>query len=188
MHDEAQPRPTTRGKLFGLLSGRKIALLIFGLALAIGGYALGFIGPGEFGDTSPEVQAAYEAEGVGFTQITPERRAEIKADLTERTRTAWQWMSPHLVKIGLSLFIGLVAGIFFRAFIVKAAAITALAIVGIAALAYFQVLDFSIFKTNLDAANEHARANAESIKGWLMSFAPSTTGALIGFFLGFMRK
>ena len=187
MHDAAD-RPSTRSKVFALVSPRKVALVVFGLALALGGFALGQIGEPESKRANDAINAAAEARGISRRDFTQQQVDEIAAQAKTTGRTAWQWMSPHLVRLGVSLAIGLVAGIFFRAFVVKAAALSALALAAIGGLAYFQVLDFSTWQGNYENVETITRDNASSVKDWAMSLAPSTTGAIVGFAFGFLRK
>ena len=185
----APARPTTRAKLTRLLSARKLAVVVFGLLLGLGGYLLGAAGGG--GSDPAEERAAVaaaEAEAGGASFLSAERREQVRAEAAERGRSAWQTIGPHLARLGVSLAAGLVVGIFFRAFLVKAAAMTALALAGLLVLAYFEQIDFSVWRANVAGAGDAVRANAGGLRDVALSLVPSTTGAVVGFALGFMRK
>ena len=108
---------------------------------------------------------------------------EVPPTLTDR-------LGGWLVAAGLSLFAGMVLGVMFRAFVKTAAAVTAVLLIGVVALSYFQILpiDFATMRNNYDSISPWLTDHLAGLKGVVLSHLPSATAATAGFFLGFLRK
>ena len=113
------------------------------------------------------------------------------ADSREEAPLPWQarlggWMA----KLGLSFAGGLVLGVFFRSFLKTMAAITALVVVGIVALSYFEVInvDFTTMRQNYDSAAGWVTEQGYRFKDAITTFLPSAASAGVGFFVGFIRR
>lgn len=96
------------------------------------------------------------------------------------------WMA----KIGLSFAVGLVLGVFFRAFLKTMAMITALVVSGIAAMSYFDVLgfDFSTMRQNFEALTGWAGERGYALKDFVVGVLPSAGAGVFGFVVGFLRR
>jgi uncharacterized membrane protein (Fun14 family) len=96
------------------------------------------------------------------------------------------WMA----KLGLSFAGGLVLGVFFRSFLKTMAAITALLVVGLVGLSYFEVVnvDFTTMRQNYDSFAEWISDQGYRFKDMIVAFLPSATSAAVGFFIGFIRR
>ena len=95
-----------------------------------------------------------------------------------------------LARLGISFAIGLVVGVFFRAFLKTMAAVTAVVVAGIACLSYFEVfdIDFGIMRQNYDTAAGWAGDQVGQVKDFVVNFLPSATAAAVGGFAGFLRR
>lgn len=96
------------------------------------------------------------------------------------------WMA----KIGLSFAVGLVLGVFFRAFLKTMAMITALVVAGIVAMSYFDVLgfDFSTMRQNFEALTGWAGERGYALKDFVVGVLPSAGAGVFGFVVGFLRR
>jgi uncharacterized membrane protein (Fun14 family) len=169
-------------------------LLVIAALIAVGGFLLPSLdGPAE---PTPEAVAAEDRletfdpaalpNGVGF--LDAEERTELADKAKETGRSLLDRFGPWLGRFGLSLAGGLIAGIFFRAFVKYAAMVTALLAGGVLVLSYFQIVDFSTLTANLTGAGDWAEEQAGVAKGWFIGVLPNAIGGILGFLYGFTRK
>ena len=172
-----------------LVTPKKIGLFLVLLAVAVGGFLLpladGEPEPTERATRARAALAAAESGGASFLDAGDVERYRVEAQ--ETGRSFWDRFGPWLGRLGVSAAVGLVMGIFFRAFLKWAALVTALLAGGLAALAWFEVVDVTTFQANLDGAGEYARTQASAAKDFAINVLPSTFGALAGFVVGFLR-
>ncbi len=101
-----------------------------------------------------------------------------------------QLWKPLMTKVGFSLFIGIVTGVLFRAFLKTAMAISMLVIGGAMALSYYHVVnvDLTSVKSETAQATSWLADQGYRVKDMLFHALPSSTSAGIGFFLGLKRR
>ena len=132
--------------------------------------------------------AATPADSAETPDVSPANRESAAPPELPPTRT--DRLGGWLVAAGLSLFAGMVLGVMFRAFVKTAAAVTAVLLIGVVALSYFQLLpiDFATMRNNYDSISPWLTDHLAGLKGVVLSHLPSATAATAGFFLGFLRK
>jgi uncharacterized membrane protein (Fun14 family) len=141
-------------------------------------------GSGQQGSDLPGVSSNF----VGKTPARGSNTAESpEPQAAEPTFT--EKSSGWIFRLALSIFVGLIVGIFFRMFIKTMAVVAVLAVAGFAALSYFKVLhiDVTTLKDNYDSVAGWAQGQAGKIKDVVMAALPSTTSAFVGFFFGFKK-
>jgi uncharacterized membrane protein (Fun14 family) len=102
-------------------------------------------------------------------------------------------LSPHAVKVGLSIILGFILGWIFRAFLKTMALITILIVGGLWLLSHFGVLhvgswDVETVKSKSSEAASWLEQHAQHLKDLALSHLPSAGGGTFGAFLGFRRK
>jgi len=107
-----------------------------------------------------------------------------------REPTVGEKVSPWMTKVGISFAAGLVLGIVFRTFVKTMLLLSILAVGGLIALSYLNVLNI-----DLTAAQEQAQSastwmtdQATRLKDSIMARLPTASTSTIGFVLGFKRK
>jgi uncharacterized membrane protein (Fun14 family) len=102
-------------------------------------------------------------------------------------------LSPHAVKVGLSVILGFILGWIFRAFLKTMALITLLVVGGLWLLSHFGVLhvgswDVDTVKSKSSEAASWLQQHAQQLKDLALAHMPSAGGGAFGAFLGFRRK
>ncbi len=207
---KAQPqktRPAARvaAEFVGLSPWKKKLLSLFIVVASIGGLMwthATFISesnatPPAFmsgDDTRPNADLPPNSRG--FIDDTSDGLAEA-ADEAGVTEGQSDWKLPWhgrlggwLARLGVSFAVGLIVGVFFRAFLKTMAAVTAVVVGGIVCLSYFEVfdIDFDAMRQNADTASGWAKDQAGGLKNIVVNFLPSATAATVGGFTGFLRR
>lgn len=135
------------------------------------GGSSGFVGTAGPSDPTPAVPAT----------ITTEQPVEP---------TLAEQVTPVAMKGGFSLFVGIIFGVIFRAFVKISAMVTAVALMGVAALSYFHVIDLdrNAVKSEVSTGMNWVKKQANGIRKEVFAMLPSTTAAGVGFFMGLRRK
>jgi uncharacterized membrane protein (Fun14 family) len=109
---------------------------------------------------------------------------------TDTSPDFWQRMAPHARNFGFSVVIGFLAGWFFRTFLKTMAFVTAIMVAGFFLLSYFNVLNIDVagMKMQYDSVAHWLTEQGSRLKDVVFSYLPSTTGAFVGAFLGFLRR
>ncbi|MEM6560522.1 MAG: FUN14 domain-containing protein [Planctomycetota bacterium] len=171
-----------------LVTGKKIGMILLGLVVAVGGFALMAM-DGNVTESPDNVEdvAVEIPEGQARAFVTSQDIDKLKVEAAEAGKSIWDKIGPWLIGAGISFAIGVVVGIMFRTFIKTAASLTALVIVGVLVASYFGV-DFTGFRDHVGEAAEFAKEEADSAKNWIFSVLPNGIIAVVGFIFGFMRK
>jgi uncharacterized membrane protein (Fun14 family) len=213
MNSEHAPKPDEPGITFGQRVGRAYHLmphwtrkvLVFSLVLGI----IGGVGEVSFAmqpktrtvtKTVPAAKVSPAPTGapagssgfVGGGGPGPAATPQTTTVTQEETipPTLMQQLTPYATRGGFSLFVGIIFGVIFRAFLKISAMVTALALAGVAALSYFHVinLDRSGVQSEVSTGLGWVRHQATGLKNEVFAKLPSTTAAGVGFFFGLRRK
>ena len=184
------------GELVGISPWKKKLLALFLLVAAVGAVMRvpAWINPPEPDPAEQRVLArddAAPADSRGF--VGSERRTGESSTTTEPAPPELPWtarLGGWMAKLGLSFAGGLVLGVFFRSFLKTMAALTALVVVGLVGLSYFEVLniDFTTMRQNYDSFSGWISDQGYRLKDMIVAFLPGATSAAFGFFVGFIRR
>jgi uncharacterized membrane protein (Fun14 family) len=174
----------------GLIRGQPIwkkTLLMVALLVAAGGGLMTAIGHYQ----SSQQPASDPAGEVVATDGTSQRSfLPDGARAMEVKQSKLEYYGPKLAQAGLSFAVGYVLGFGMRRFVKTFATLAAVAVVGILALQYFDVVDL-----NYDQVEEQTRgffdwaqAQAGAAKDWLLTYLPSATAGTAGVASGFVRR
>ncbi len=161
--------------------------LIIGVAGGVGSIASYFTAGAESPSAPSSTDTPANARGVVDSSS---QRDGGSTSVTDESPTFWQRMAPHARNFGFSVVIGFLAGWFFRTFLKTMAFVTAIVLTGFFLLSYFNVLsiDLAGMKTQYDSITHWLAEQGSRLKDLVFSYLPSTTGAFVGAFLGFLRR
>jgi uncharacterized membrane protein (Fun14 family) len=185
------------GDLVGIAPWKKKLLALFLLVAAVGAVMRvpAWINPPEPDPAEQRVLAregsAAPSESRGF--VGSEQRTGESSTTADSAPGQLPWtarLGGWMAKLGLSFAGGLVLGVFFRSFLKTMAAITAVVVVGLVSLSYFEVLniDFTTMRQNYDSFSSWISDQGYRFKDMIVAFLPSATSAAVGFFVGFIRR
>jgi uncharacterized membrane protein (Fun14 family) len=132
------------------------------------------------------------ASAPGF--VSPQRVSPVSPDAepspSSPSPAGSRTWSPFMIRVGFSLFVGILAGVIFRAFLRTALILSGLLVAGAMALSYFHVitLDATAVKAETVQATGWLTAQAYLLRDMLFHTLPSSTAAGIGFLLGLKRR
>ena len=165
----------------------KAVILVAG-ALALAGTAGLFAGQFKQPPGAPEQRSVSNPGGSHLVPDTSSSSATRTDDGGLLIR-----LSPHAVKIGLSIILGFIFGWIFRAFVKSVALITLLVVGGLWLLSHLGVMhlgswDVDTVKSKSSEAASWLEQHAQHLKDLALSHLPSAGGGTFGAFLGFRRK
>jgi uncharacterized membrane protein (Fun14 family) len=213
MNSEHVPKPDEPGITFGQRVGRAYhlmphwtrKLLVFSLVLGIiGGAAEASFAmkpktrtvtktvPAAKVTAAPAGAPAGSSGFVGGGGPVPSSTPQMTTVTREEAvpPTLMERLTPYATRGGFSLFVGIIFGVIFRAFVKISAMVTAVALAGVAALSYLHVinLDRSAVQSEVSTGLGWVRHQAVGLKNDVFARLPSTTAAGVGFFFGLRRK
>ncbi|MGF1633921.1 MAG: FUN14 domain-containing protein [Phycisphaerae bacterium] len=175
-------------------------LLLGGLLLAAGGiaarYAINPPEPAPAAAVEPGVDLPDGAQGFMRQSDESGRSLSDGASLEPTSSPppagikGWLYANgPLFTNIGMSFVVGIVGGVFLRTFVKAIAGLAALAIVGLVAAAYFDVLpeDWTNLQTAYEQHAEGITQQARTVAERLTAVLPTTLSAAAGLLFGFLR-
>ena len=109
---------------------------------------------------------------------------------TDASPSLVQALTPFMTHVGFSLFIGVVVGLIFRTFLKMALSLTAVVMLGAWALSYYHIMnvDMTLVKDQTAQATSWLADQGYRLRDMLFHALPSSSGATVGFILGFKKR